>query len=357
MPNHITNIVKYEGDADRIKEMLEQIKVDEFGIGTIDFNKLIPMPESLNIESGSRTDRGLKAYKEFLEIYTFGRKVENLDLLNVPAESEEKFLEIRKDVERGDWELGKKAFQNAYQYGYSTWYEWSINNWGTKWNSYGYSEDMSYAEMDALYFTTAWSSPHPVMNKLAEMYPDIKFTHEWADEDIGQNCGRWEYENGEITSQYYPENDRESIEFAAKVMDYDLDEIGLVINAAENDYISLHYGDYELVEVLGKPALFSDIKLTDNDIPKGLYSYHIRTDDAGDYSTLEENVTVNYGGTIIINEKLDFGSQKFITFDDNTKPHFIGGDSVTFGEYLDGDYTMPEDVDEDESEDIGELDL
>ena len=148
MPNHITNIVKYEGDADRIKEMLEQIKVDEFGIGTIDFNKLIPMPESLNIESGSRTDRGLKAYKEFLEIYTFGRKVENLDLLNVSAESEEKFLEIRKDVERGDWELGKKAFQNAYQYGYSTWYEWSINNWGTKWNSYGYSEDMSYAKMD-----------------------------------------------------------------------------------------------------------------------------------------------------------------------------------------------------------------
>lgn len=149
MPNHITNIVKYEGDADRIKEMLEQIKVDEFGIGTIDFNKLIPMPESLNIESGSRTDRGLKAYKEFLEIYTFGRKVEDLDLLNIPAESEEKFLEIRKDVEQGDWELGKKAFQNAYQYGYSTWYEWSINNWGTKWNSYGYSEDMSYAEMDA----------------------------------------------------------------------------------------------------------------------------------------------------------------------------------------------------------------
>ena len=138
----------------------------------------------------------------------------------------------------------------------------------------------------------------------AKMFPDIKFTHEWADEDIGQNCGRWEYENGEITSQYYPENDRESIEFVAKVMDYDLDEIGLVLNAAENDYISLHYGDYEFVEVLGKPALFSDIKLTDNDIPKGLYCYHIRTDDAGEYSTLEENVTVNYGGTTYIHKIL-----------------------------------------------------
>lgn len=357
MPNHITNIVKYEGDADRIKEMLEQIKVDEFGIGTIDFNKLIPMPESLNIESGSRTDRGLKAYKEFLEIYTFGRKVEDLDLLNVPAESEEKFLEIRKDVERGDWELGKKAFQNTYQYGYSTWYEWSINNWGTKWNSYGYSEDMSYAKMDALYFTTAWSSPHPVINKLAEIFSDIKFSHEWADEDIGRNCGRWEYENGEITSQYYPENDRESIEFAAKVMDYDLEEIGLVLNIAENDYISVHYGNYELVEVLGKPALYTNEKLTDYDVPKGLHYYHIRTDDAGEYCTLEENVTVNFGGTIVINEELDLGSQKFITFDEDTKPHFIGDDSVTFGDYIDGDYTMSEDVDEDESEDIGELSL
>lgn len=357
MPNHITNIVKYEGDADRIKEMLEQIKVDEFGIGTIDFNKLIPMPESLNIESGSRTDRGLKAYKEFLEIYTFGRKVENLDLLNVSAESEEKFLEIRKDVERGDWELGKKAFQNAYQYGYSTWYEWSINNWGTKWNSYGYSEDMSYAKMDALYFTTAWSSPHPVINKLAEMFSDIKFSHEWADEDIGRNCGRWEYENGEITSQYYPENDRESIEFAAKVMDYDLEEIGLVLNIAENDYISVHYGNYELAEVLGKPALYSDEKLTDRDVPKGLHYYHIRTDDFGEYSTLEENVTVNFGGTIVINEKLDLGSQKFITFDEDTKPHFVGDDSVTFGDYIDDEYTMHEDVDEDENEDMGELSL
>lgn len=357
MPNHITNIIKYDGDAERIKEMLEQIKDDEFGIGTIDFNKLIPMPESMNIESGSRTDRGLKAYKEFLEIYTFGRKVENLDLLNIPAESEEKFLEIRKDVEKDDWELGKKAFQNTYQYGSPTWYQWSINNWGTKWNAYGYNELMSYAETDAIYFTTAWSSPHPVMNKLAKMYSDINFTHEWADEDIGQNCGRWEYENGEVVLQYYPENDKEAIEFAAKVMDYDLDEIGLVLNAAENDYISLHYGDYELVEIFGKPAMFSDIKLTDNDIPKGLYCYHIRTDDAGECCTLEENVTENYGGTIVINEKLDLGSQNFISFNEDTKPHFVGNESITLGDYLDGDYILPEDENEDESEDIGELNL
>lgn len=40
--------------------------------GSIDFNKVIPMPGSLNIETSSRTDQGLKAYRDFIEAYTVG---------------------------------------------------------------------------------------------------------------------------------------------------------------------------------------------------------------------------------------------------------------------------------------------
>lgn len=58
MPNHVENHIEFSGDKQRIDAMLEQIKDDEYGIGTIDFNKIIPMPESLNIEAGSKTDRG-----------------------------------------------------------------------------------------------------------------------------------------------------------------------------------------------------------------------------------------------------------------------------------------------------------
>ena len=32
------------------------------------------MPPELDIEEGSRTDRGLKAYKDFIEVYTFNGK-------------------------------------------------------------------------------------------------------------------------------------------------------------------------------------------------------------------------------------------------------------------------------------------
>lgn len=45
MPNHVENHIEYSGDARQIKTMLESIKTDEYGIGTVDFNKIIPMPK------------------------------------------------------------------------------------------------------------------------------------------------------------------------------------------------------------------------------------------------------------------------------------------------------------------------
>ena len=47
MPNHITNRIEIKGDADRIGSIMEKIKNDEAGIGTIDFEKIIPMPDNI----------------------------------------------------------------------------------------------------------------------------------------------------------------------------------------------------------------------------------------------------------------------------------------------------------------------
>lgn len=55
MPNHIENRISLAGDKEQIAAMLEQIKSDKYGLGTIDFNKIRPMPETLDIEAGSRT--------------------------------------------------------------------------------------------------------------------------------------------------------------------------------------------------------------------------------------------------------------------------------------------------------------
>ena len=76
MPNHVANHISLQGDPEKIRSMLEAIQSDELGVGSVDFNKIIPMPKSLNIEAGSRTDRGLKAYRDFIEVYTFGRSAD-----------------------------------------------------------------------------------------------------------------------------------------------------------------------------------------------------------------------------------------------------------------------------------------
>ena len=48
MPNHVTNKIKFSGKQENIDKVLELIKGEE----VIDFNKIIPMPETLNLVSG-----------------------------------------------------------------------------------------------------------------------------------------------------------------------------------------------------------------------------------------------------------------------------------------------------------------
>lgn len=126
MPNHVQNVVRLQGDEKRIREVLETVKNDQYGIGSVDFEKIIPMPQSLRIECGSKTDRGLSAYRDFLKS---------------ESESEKEYLDQNPDITPEEWEFGKQAYENIREYGAPTWYEWSIAHWGTKWNAYGMSEN------------------------------------------------------------------------------------------------------------------------------------------------------------------------------------------------------------------------
>lgn len=271
MPNHITNRIKLNGEDADIHKLMEDIKNDEFGLGTIDFEKVIPMPD--NIYRGSL------------------------------GPAEEKL------------------------YGKNNWYDWSLANWGTKWNAYGYNEGEDYScNKDSLRFLSAWSAPHPVIQKLSEMFPCVKIEHEWADEDIGANCGRRTYYNGERIEEYYPDYGKESIEFAAKVMEVQLEEdCCLYLNASETGYINIEFNDgYELIELFGKPALFTNERITDADIPKGMCCYHLRHGDDGDICAIEKRVSVNLAGSVVTKDPIDLGKQGRITFTEDTSPNFIG---------------------------------
>ena len=345
MSTHVVNHISLHGEPQKIQEMLEAIKSDEIGVGSVDFNKIIPMPESLNIEEGSRTDRGLKAYCEFIEVYTFWWRSEKdaLEAIeDIPVESEEIYLRLRTDIPRDEWELGKTAWNNIRQYGVPTWYYWCIQNWGTKGNTCEYGEDCHDGDM--MYFYTAWSAPHPVLEKLTEMFPDIELEHEWADEAIGYNCGRYSYKGGERIEEYFPESEKEAIEFACGMWDFDPADMDLCLNADGTKYINVENEEYQQIELFGKPALFTNGRLTDADIPQGLYCYHLRhNDDGGRFCSVEPKVSEKHGGSVITKEPLDFGEKGYISFTEDTEPNFTG-EEQTLGEFLHTDELQESEV-------------
>jgi uncharacterized surface anchored protein len=87
MPNHVTNVVTIEGvSEDRLTAILAAIRMNDVeGRRSLDFNKIIPMPDS---------------------------------------------------VYQGN--LGEKERR---LYGENNWYDWAVKNWGTKWNSYNYDNE------------------------------------------------------------------------------------------------------------------------------------------------------------------------------------------------------------------------
>lgn len=342
MPNWVENRLSYNGNETEIKEMLEKIRYDNATIGTIDFNKIIPMPKSLDIECGSRTDKGIEMVKNYLENLPAELKGKEGTYEEILEDLHNHSADISDDEEKKIWDVGVTAVDNLYKYNAPTWYEWCNDNWNTKWNACGYDENTDYSDSDFIWFQTAWSAPIPVIKKLSEMYPNIELTLEFADEDLGQNCGEMKFKGGDIIEEYIPHTGKEAMEFAAKVWDYDLADFQLHLNATGTDYIYTGESDYELIELFGKPALFTDERLTLNDVPLRLNLYHIRmSDDNGMFAALEPEVKVNHGGSVITSENIDFGEEEYIEFTDETAPNFTGQD-ISIDDYVTENYTLDE---------------
>ncbi len=83
------------------------------------------------------------------------------------------------------------------------WYDWQIENWGTKWNAYDihapdtFPQALTFIEhnecsdgesMLEYHFDTAWSPPMAWLHTAREVYPDLTFTLWYTEEGMGF-CG------------------------------------------------------------------------------------------------------------------------------------------------------------------------
>ena len=82
MANNVTNIIELRGKPECVQELLNAIGNDEYGSGSISFEKIIPMPGNLYMGAISR--------------------------------------------------------DGTLPYAKNNWLDWSLANWGSKWDAYGF---------------------------------------------------------------------------------------------------------------------------------------------------------------------------------------------------------------------------
>ena len=151
---------------------------------------------------------------------------------------------------------------------------------------------------------------------------------------MGYNVGTVEYADGEIAGEDIPDGGSvEAFRMAFRVWDYDEEDFGMCENAAHTRFIRMDDEEYEPVDLFGKIMLFSNSRLTEEDIPNGWHLYHLRQNpDTGRFATIEPNVRVDHAGSIVSKEPIDFGERDHIELNDETDPNFLGG-TLTFEEY------------------------
>lgn len=188
MPNYVSNTICMKGIAD-LPLFTEKDRAKVF-----DFNKIIPMPKSLDVTSGSMETISIAYYITErctipIPCLSFGR----LGLLNrlcheSMGHADTLFCRtltaaFRLDSDEAREEMyrnGEVYVSNFKKYGATTWYDWCRKNWGTKWNAV---DTTIYGRDDEVSFDTAWAPPEPVVAKLAEMYPGTEIHHIWTYED------------------------------------------------------------------------------------------------------------------------------------------------------------------------------
>ena len=144
MPNYCNNVVEIRGPRKVVKALVDH---------RLDFMKIHPYPKDLDITAGREG----------------------------PDDSPEQKALVAKEE------------ANQERYGYKNWYDWCVNNWGTKWNAGGdnqdlqidYDEDEADTAIALFQFDTAWAPPLGVMQKLKDDHPELHIECRYSEPGVG----------------------------------------------------------------------------------------------------------------------------------------------------------------------------
>jgi hypothetical protein len=187
MPNHVTNRVIVTGPPARVEAFLEKhigkAREDETHL---DFETIVPMPEFLSSFDADPKSKeaGAAAALGLLDRHSTQNVIRYVAKERPEISSREKLLDLMRAEAPEAIERIVEFHLARIASGLSDWYSWRIDKWGTKWNSYSFNADVEPGRAE-MTFDTAWSFPLPIMQRLAETWPDLTFDCACFDEGHG----------------------------------------------------------------------------------------------------------------------------------------------------------------------------
>lgn len=99
------------------------------------------------------------------------KRIDDMEWVFNTDEPFQHIIPMPDDIERGNLTMDERKATNG-----RNWYDWSIVNWGTKWDAYQVrTQRISETELYIM-LETAWSPPIPIFEKLEAMGFQVEAT-------------------------------------------------------------------------------------------------------------------------------------------------------------------------------------
>ncbi|MHA4987971.1 hypothetical protein [Cetobacterium somerae] len=209
MPNYCFNRIRLNVTQEELERIKEKVmSKDEFGDEYFDFNKVIKRPKNMLLRAFKTNT--LESFSKY-----YYENPDNLEQKILDEIIRNKILKVRIDgklvnIDRYiDEKYSAEELKSYTGEKLILWYDWCVDNWGTKWNSL-----FSSINKDELIFSTAWN---PISLELFESFINIckkvigdKANDIWLYyEECGIGIfGRYFIQDGEL---YYDEDYREEV--------------------------------------------------------------------------------------------------------------------------------------------------
>jgi hypothetical protein len=194
MPNHCSNKLVIKGNVAKFKKGCIKANTDKDAWDKLifDFNTIVPCPESM--------------YKVTHSLEELKKMDEKQKDAKYPAMIQWKDAKYPAMIQLAE--------ENMDKYGFSYWYDFCSEKWGTKWNSYDLEIDIDKSNELVLLFYTAWTPANDnFVRVMSEKFPDLSFIWYYY-EPSEKFAGYFEACNGDVTDNYYSNDEKEYSDIA-----------------------------------------------------------------------------------------------------------------------------------------------